>query len=45
MKLNVNYKEVHRIGKSTDNKAVDLNRRINELIVLIDNLRYCLYSL
>ena len=41
MKLNVNYKEVHRIGKFTDSKAVDLNRRINELIVLIDNLSYC----
>lgn len=37
MKLNVNYKEINRIGSSVENKAVELNRKINELIVLIDN--------
>lgn len=41
MKLNVNYKETNRIGCSVENKALELNRKINELIVLIDNLKDC----
>lgn len=38
MKLNVNYKETNRIGCSVENKAVELNRRINELVVLIESV-------
>lgn len=41
MKLNVNYKETNKIGCSVDNKAIELNRRINELIVLIESIKDC----
>ncbi|MGN1371905.1 MAG: hypothetical protein ACI4XM_06510 [Candidatus Coprovivens sp.] len=41
MKLNVNYREISRIGSSVENKAIDLNRKINELIVLINNFGDC----
>ena len=41
MKLNVNYREINRIGNSVESKAVELNRKINELVVLIDRLKDC----
>ena len=41
MKLNVNYREINRIGNSVESKAVELNRKINELVVLIDSLKDC----
>lgn len=37
MELNVNYKEINRIGNNVGNKAVELNRKLNELIVLIES--------
>lgn len=41
MKLNVNYREINRIGNSVEGKAVELNRKINELVVLIDSFKDC----
>lgn len=41
MKLNVNYREINRIGNSVENKAIELNRKINELVVLIDSFKDC----
>lgn len=41
MKLSVNYNEINRIAKNVDNKTVEFNRKLNELVVLIESLSSC----